>query len=124
MMQASLVSRALNMEEDCLRLVGLLQRQPSGFRAPSSTQTKLGKLQRTVSWFLGLKSATLLTPWDDALGLTLNVMKPDNATPDSKLPVLVWIYGGGFSSGSTNMYVALQDGDPGADAVSDTTAAL
>ncbi|EME79191.1 uncharacterized protein MYCFIDRAFT_57762 [Pseudocercospora fijiensis CIRAD86] len=36
--------------------------------------------------------------------LTLNVQRPSTATSSSKLPVLFWIYGGGFESGSTGMY--------------------
>ncbi|KAI0665708.1 carotenoid ester lipase precursor [Trametes maxima] len=32
--------------------------------------------------------------------LNLNVVVPVNATPHSKLPVLVWIYGGGYQHGS------------------------
>ncbi|KAF5350591.1 hypothetical protein D9756_008678 [Leucocoprinus leucothites] len=36
--------------------------------------------------------------------LTLNVVKPASATPTSKLPVVVWIFGGGFEFGSTSMY--------------------
>ncbi|KAF9255338.1 carotenoid ester lipase precursor [Marasmius fiardii PR-910] len=31
--------------------------------------------------------------------LNINVLKPVDATPDSKLPVLVWIFGGRFESG-------------------------
>ncbi|MEO6817679.1 MAG: carboxylesterase family protein [Edaphobacter sp.] len=34
--------------------------------------------------------------------LTLNVWTPANAKPDSKLPVMVWIYGGGFVTGGTS----------------------
>jgi len=33
--------------------------------------------------------------------LTLNIQRPAMATADSKLPVLFWIYGGGFNTGST-----------------------
>ncbi|EGE00060.1 lipase [Trichophyton tonsurans CBS 112818] len=36
--------------------------------------------------------------------LTINVQKPATATPASKLPVLFWIYGGGFELGSTQAY--------------------
>ncbi|KAI0752323.1 carotenoid ester lipase [Daedaleopsis nitida] len=32
--------------------------------------------------------------------LNINIIAPANATPSSRLPVAVWIYGGGFSSGS------------------------
>ncbi|HAK79489.1 MAG TPA: carboxylesterase [Runella sp.] len=34
--------------------------------------------------------------------LFLNVWKPVNATENSKLPVMVWIYGGGFTGGSAS----------------------
>ncbi|TFY81776.1 hypothetical protein EWM64_g2235 [Hericium alpestre] len=39
--------------------------------------------------------------------LTINVVKPADATPLSKLPVVVWIFGGGFQVGGTATY-----GDP------------
>jgi acetylcholinesterase len=36
--------------------------------------------------------------------LTVNVQKPSSATAGSNLPVLFWIFGGGFELGSTQMY--------------------
>jgi para-nitrobenzyl esterase len=36
--------------------------------------------------------------------LYLNVYKPADAKPGQKLPVMVWIYGGAFTGGSSNMY--------------------
>jgi carboxylesterase type B len=38
--------------------------------------------------------------------LTVNVQKPSTATEGSNLPVLFWIYGGGFQFGSTQPYDA------------------
>ncbi|EIW81564.1 carotenoid ester lipase precursor [Coniophora puteana RWD-64-598 SS2] len=36
--------------------------------------------------------------------LTVNVVAPADATPDSKLPVIAWIFGGGFEVGGTSTY--------------------
>ncbi|KAJ6554988.1 Alpha/Beta hydrolase protein [Mycena vulgaris] len=36
--------------------------------------------------------------------LTINVVKPATATATSKLPVVAWIFGGGFELGSPSMY--------------------
>lgn len=36
--------------------------------------------------------------------LTLNIQRPAPTADDAKLPVLVWIYGGGFEQGSTQRY--------------------
>ncbi len=44
--------------------------------------------------------------------LYLNIWTPATATPSSKLPVVVFIYGGGGTIGSSGM--ALYDGEPGA----------
>lgn len=36
--------------------------------------------------------------------LTLNIIRPEGTTSKSRLPVLFWIYGGGFEFGSTAIY--------------------
>jgi para-nitrobenzyl esterase len=40
--------------------------------------------------------------------LYLNVYKPANVKPGAKLPVMVWIYGGGFTAGSGDAYESQQ----------------
>jgi acetylcholinesterase len=40
--------------------------------------------------------------------LTLNVQRPSDANSSSKLPVLVYIYGGGFTMGESSTYDATQ----------------
>ncbi|KAI9440698.1 carotenoid ester lipase precursor [Lactarius indigo] len=44
-----------------------------------------------------------LTPADEDC-LNINVVKPSSATPGSKLPVIYWIFGGGFEIGEPSIY--------------------
>lgn len=45
---------------------------------------------------------TVLNTKEDCL--TLNILRPAGTTDASKLPVILWIFGGGFELGSTSMY--------------------
>lgn len=40
--------------------------------------------------------------------LTLNVFRPAGTTASASLPVMVWIYGGGFADGATSLYNATE----------------
>ena len=40
------------------------------------------------------------------IGLNLNVIRPTGTATNAKLPVVVWIYGGGFAFGSNAVYVS------------------
>jgi len=51
-------------------------------------------------------NSTTLTFGEDCLNL--NVERSANATANSKLPVVFWIFGGGFELGSTQSYDATQ----------------
>ncbi|TFK70539.1 carotenoid ester lipase precursor [Pluteus cervinus] len=48
------------------------------------------------------KSTAKLAQGEDCLNL--NVVAPSNVKPGAKLPVVVWIYGGGFQSGTSSSY--------------------
>jgi len=39
-------------------------------------------------------------------GLYLNVFRPVGASADIKLPIVVWIYGSGFSTGNASLFEA------------------
>jgi para-nitrobenzyl esterase len=50
----------------------------------------------------GSKFGATCTAAEDCL--FVNVYKPADAARDVRLPVMVWIYGGGFTGGSSNLY--------------------
>ncbi|KIJ10877.1 hypothetical protein PAXINDRAFT_85351 [Paxillus involutus ATCC 200175] len=57
----------------------------------------------TLDYLTLINNSIVVTPSAEDC-LTLNVVTPADATPDSKLPVVVWIYGGGFEIGDTSGY--------------------
>ncbi|KAI0265668.1 carotenoid ester lipase precursor [Gloeopeniophorella convolvens] len=60
------------------------------------------RLVADVSSVVGIMYADI-TP-DDEDCLTLNVVRPSNVDSKSKLPVVVWIFGGGYQIGGSSTY--------------------
>jgi len=75
---------------------------------PSCVQQKVGLpiltglAKEAVDFIVNGAFGTIFPDSEDCL--TLNIVKPQTATATSKLPVVVWIYGGGFELGSSSMY--------------------
>ncbi|KAJ6444634.1 cholinesterase [Purpureocillium lavendulum] len=67
----------------------------------SEAKDLIGKALGTIADLPLLKP---ITGQEDCL--TVNVQRPVGAKPGDKLPVLYWIFGGGFQIGSTNTYDA------------------
>ena len=70
-------------------------------------QINLSSLANLPSSVIGLLEDTPLAQAITNAGedcLTLNVQRPSTATSSSKLPVIFWIFGGGFEFGSTQSY--------------------
>jgi carboxylesterase type B len=68
----------------------------------SSTATDI--LGSVLNTLLDLPILAELTGQEDCL--TINVQRPAGTKANAKLPVLFWIFGGGFELGGTNMYDA------------------
>lgn len=70
---------------------------------PSCPQQAIGspqidKLAEEARNFIIQTFSSLTSPEDEDC-LTINIIAPASATPNSKLPVVAWIYGGGFEIG-------------------------
>jgi len=68
-----------------------------------SGQRSAGNLTGNLGGILNNPLVTGALKWQEDC-LTLNVQRPASTTVDSKLPVLFWIYGGGFELGGTQQY--------------------
>lgn len=75
---------------------------PACIQVPPDIASPPGVPARVIASIRGQLFSTLLPESEDCL--TLNVVKPASTNEDSKLPVLVWIFGGGFTSGGTDVY--------------------
>ncbi|KAK8150048.1 hypothetical protein G3M48_004427 [Beauveria asiatica] len=91
------------------------QRLPSGYldnvdatgRAAACPQLLLSAADKDIIGQVGSKLLELpflnqLTGQEDCL--TISVQRPSNTAPDAKLPVFFWIFGGGYTAGSTSTY--------------------
>lgn len=86
------------------------------FAAPPINKLRWMPPQETDSWTNALKTVEFppACPQSARYGLTeasdvedclyLNVVSPDTAKAGAKLPVVVWIHGGAFVGGATNLY--------------------
>ncbi|KZP13932.1 carotenoid ester lipase precursor [Athelia psychrophila] len=76
-----------------------------GFSCPQQTGGNTPNIaalpNATISFILGSLGSSTTTAANESC-LTLNVVAPANATSSSKLPVVIWIYGGGFETGSSS----------------------
>ncbi|KAI0292408.1 carotenoid ester lipase precursor [Russula brevipes] len=85
---------------------GLHYAQAFGKSCPQQELTLPNGLDSTLVKNIGKVVNNLyegIAPADEDC-LTINVVKPTTATPNSKLPVVVWIFGGGFELGGPSVY--------------------
>lgn len=58
---------------------------------------------RVLAWILNLPIfQKIQVEGEDCL--TVNIQRPANADPEAKLPVIAWLFGGGFELGATQIY--------------------
>ncbi|KAI0059490.1 carotenoid ester lipase precursor [Artomyces pyxidatus] len=67
----------------------------------SSNATIPSNIDPIALQFLELSASSIQASDQSEDCLTINVMAPANASGSSKLPVVAWIYGGGFETGGT-----------------------
>ncbi|TCD65524.1 hypothetical protein EIP91_002532 [Steccherinum ochraceum] len=64
----------------------------------------VGSAAISAAWNTFVGSTNVVAQSEDCL--TVNVLSPQSAGPDSKLPVVMWIYGGSFQTGMASTYGA------------------
>ncbi|KAJ3415285.1 hypothetical protein HDV05_005295 [Chytridiales sp. JEL 0842] len=77
---------------------------PLRFKPPQEIEGNLGEINATISspecpQVAGLTNPILRGISEDCL--YMDIYSPANVTADSKLPVMVWVYGGSFKSGGS-----------------------
>ena len=85
---------------------GLATQCPQGIGGGPNTTALPAEVTTLLDSIPGLTNIASALVGEDCL--TVSVQRPLGTTSSSKLPVLFWIYGGGFSAGSTAMYDATQ----------------
>ncbi|OJA18273.1 hypothetical protein AZE42_04997 [Rhizopogon vesiculosus] len=75
---------------------------PACPQQPPTIPAPPGLVSETVN-YLTTTIYNAVTPSSEDC-LTVNVVAPATATPGSNLPVVIWIYGGGYETGGTSSY--------------------
>ncbi|OAX38437.1 alpha beta-hydrolase [Rhizopogon vinicolor AM-OR11-026] len=75
---------------------------PACPQQPPTIPIPPGLPAETIDYVTSAIYNTLVPSSEDCL--TVNVVAPANATPGSNLPVVIWIYGGGYETGGTSSY--------------------
>jgi acetylcholinesterase len=74
----------------------------SCFQQALNLSLPTGLPNQTILYLKAQATSSNISVGEDCL--TINVFAPVNATRDSKLPVVAWIYGGGFETGTSASY--------------------
>lgn len=73
--------------------------------APVGPSTPFSGTKNATQYGLSCIQDPSMVPYpQDEACLNLNVFRPQNVSSDAKLPVFIWIHGGGFVSGSARSF--------------------
>ncbi|KAI0046103.1 alpha/beta-hydrolase [Auriscalpium vulgare] len=75
---------------------------PACIQQPGQVTIPAGVSPATLQVLTGINGGPPIVDSEDCL--SINVVKPADATESANLPVLVWIYGGGFETGASARY--------------------